>query len=354
MSEQKVLIYGANGYTGTLIAEHAVNAGMHPIIAGRNKQAIETLGQQLALSTRIFSLDSEQELSKQLDDIYLVIHCAGPFSATAEPMMNACIKTKTHYIDITGEINVFELAQQLDSQAKQAGIVLCPGAGFDVIPTDCLASQLKEKMPDATHLTLGFDSSSGLSPGTAKTSVEGLAHGGKIRVDGKITPVPLAFKSRQIDFGNGSKNAVTIPWGDVSTAYHSTQIPNIEVYIPISPKRAKSLRRLNLLRWLFKFNWVQNKMKSKIDKTTQGPTQSQREKSRTYIWGEVKNAAGKTLTGRIETSNGYELTYEGTLEITRALLSNNFSGGAYTPSKLFGNDLIQRLPATSETKLETQ
>ena len=120
MSEQKVLIYGANGYTGTLIAEHAVNAGMRPIIAGRNKQAIETLGQKLALSTRIFSLDSEQELSKQLDDIFLVIHCAGPFSATAEPMMNACIKTKTHYIDITGEINVFELAQQLDSQAKQA------------------------------------------------------------------------------------------------------------------------------------------------------------------------------------------------------------------------------------------
>src|SRR3546814_3482070 len=122
----------------------------------------------------------------------LVLHCAGPFSATSAPMIEACLQAKAHYLDITGEISVFEHAQTQDARAKAAGIVVCPGVGFDVIPTDCVAAALKAALPDATHLALGFDSRSGFSPGTAKTSVEGLAQGGKVRENGHIRAVPLA------------------------------------------------------------------------------------------------------------------------------------------------------------------
>ncbi len=180
----------------------------------------------------------------------LVLHCAGPFSATAAPMMAACLSAHAHYLDITGEISVFEHARTLDAAARAAGIVICPGVGFDVIPTDCVAAALKAALPDATHLALGFDSRSGFSPGTAKTSVEGLAQGGKVRQDGRIVSVPLAYKTRRIDFGDGEKLAMTIPWGDVSTAYATTGIPNIEVYIPGSPAMVARARRANRLRWL--------------------------------------------------------------------------------------------------------
>ena len=258
---KELMIYGANGYTGELIVEYAIERGLKPILAGRNKEAIESLAKKFNLVSRVFSLDFALNIENALKDIDTVIHCAGPFSATAEPMMDACIASKTHYTDITGEIAIFEMAQDKSTKAKEAGVVLCPGVGFDVIPTDCLASQLKDKMPDATHLQLGFDTGSGFSPGTAKTSVEGLGQGGRIRKDGEIIRVPMAYKCETIDFGNGPKNAITIPWGDVSTAYHSTGIPNIEVFIPMSPRGAKNMKRMNWFRWIFKLNFVQNKMK---------------------------------------------------------------------------------------------
>ena len=350
MGEQnkQLMIYGANGYTGKLIAKEAVEKGYQPILAGRNQAAIESLANELNLTSRVFPLNFESEVEENLSDIHLVIHCAGPFSATAEPMMKACLKSKTHYTDITGEIRVFELAQSLNEQAKDAGIVLCPGVGFDVIPTDCLASLLKEKMPDASHLALGFDSGSSMSPGTAKTSIEGVASGGRVRIDGEITQVPLAYKERQIDFGVGQKNAVTIPWGDVSTAFYSTGIPNIEVYIPLSPKAAKNMRKMNWLRWLVKFKFVQNKMKQQVSKKAKGPNELQREKLRTFLWGEVSNAAGEKIVARIETCNGYQLTYLAAVEVAKFLMENTVDGGAYTPSKLIDNQLIFKIPGTSE------
>jgi short subunit dehydrogenase-like uncharacterized protein len=345
---KQMMIYGANGYTGELIAKEAVAQGLKPILAGRNQAAIESLASELDLTSRVFGLEFEKQLEENLADIDVVIHCAGPFSATARPMMDACIKSGTHYTDITGEISVFELAQELSQQAKAAGVVLCPGVGFDVVPTDCLASLLKQKMPDATHLALGFDSGSSMSPGTAKTSIEGVASGGRIRKDGKIVKVPLAYKERQIDFGNGVKNAVTIPWGDVSTAFYSTGIKNIEVYIPISPKGAKNMRKMNWFRWLVKFKFVQNKMKQQIEKTAKGPNEEQREKLKTYLWGEARNARGEKVTANLETCNGYQLTYLAALNIGQHLLEQSKEGGAYTPSVLISNQLIFDIPGTSE------
>jgi len=346
--DKHLLIYGANGYTGKLIVDYAIQQGFRPIVAGRNKAAIAAMADDKDLPARIFDLASVEQITNNLKDIDVVIHCAGPFSQTAAPMMQACLNSHTHYTDITGEIDVFEHAQALNGAAQEAGIVLCPGVGFDVIPTDCLASQLKDKMPTATHLALGFDSGSAMSPGTAKTSVEGLGAGGKVRADNEIISVPLGYKTRKIDFGNGEKNAVTIPWGDISTAFHSTRIPNIEVYIPISPRGAKRMQRLNAFRWLLGLNFVQNFLKNKAGKSSRGPNAEQRAKLKTYIWGEVKNNCGEIISARFETANGYELTYLGAVEVARFLLTEEVDGGAYTPSQLIDNQLVCRLPGTSE------
>lgn len=338
---KKWMIYGANGYSGKLIAEQAVKQGFSPIIAGRNKTSIESIAGQLNCESRIFDL-TDNSITKHLEDVSVVIHCAGPFSITADPMIKACLESKTHYLDITGEISVFELAKSYDTQAKNAGIVLCPGVGFDVIPTDCLASQLKDLMPDATHLALGFDSKSGFSPGTAKTSVEGLAQGGKIRQDGKIIQVPLAAKTRKIDFGDGEKLAMTIPWGDVSTAHFSTNIPNIEVYIPASPNLVKKLKRMNYMRWFLGMGFVQNFMKNRIDKSIKGPNEKQRNQLSTYVWGEVKNAKGETKELRLKISNGYTVTVTGGLKMVEHTLETEKSG-YFTPSTLVNNQILKEI-----------
>ncbi len=348
MSDAKLLIYGANGYSGTMISREARERGLEPVLAGRSREPVEKLGRDLDLPFRVFSLDDPGALASELRGFRVLINCAGPFSATARPMMDACIETGVHYCDITGEIDVFVEAHNRRQRAETAGVVVCPGVGFDVVPTDCLAAKLKQALPDANRLALGFDSRSGMSPGTAKTSIEGLARGGKVRRGGKIVTVPLAYRTRLIDFGDGEKLAMTIPWGDVATAYYTTGIPDIDVYIPASPRLVSRLKKMNWVRPLLGLAAVQNFMKKRVDRSVKGPTAEQRARLSTALWGEVVNPAGHIRTARFTTANGYTVTMNAAVSISQYLLKCEGVAGALTPSQLMGADFAFGLPGSSE------
>jgi short subunit dehydrogenase-like uncharacterized protein len=345
------LLYGANGYTGELTAREAVRRGLRPILAGRSREPVEKLAHELGLEWRAFALDDPSALRFGLRGAKLVLHCAGPFSATAEPMIDACVAAGAHYLDITGEIAVFELAQRRGAEAAAAGVLLCPGVGFDVVPTDCVALALKEALPSTTHLALGFDGKSSFSRGTGRTMVEGLKQGGAARIDGRIATVPLAWKDRRIDFGAGEKLAMTIPWGDVSTAFHTTGIPNVEVYIPMSPGRLAQLRRMNYVRPLLGLGVVQSFLKSRVDRQPPGPDAAQRERTPTYVWGEARDASGAARTARIVVANGYTVTVHASLGIVERLLAGSAPSGAITPARLMGRRYVETLPGSGALSL---
>lgn len=346
------LIYGAYGYSGRLITSLAKEQGLTPVLAGRDGQRLGELAKQHGLDAITLDLGNEQRLNAVLADFHTVIHCAGPFSQTSKPMLDACLTARCNYLDITGEISVFEAAHARDQEARTAGIVVCPGVGFDVIPTDSIAARLKQAMPDAVHLSLGFDSRSVLSPGTAKTAIEGLATGGRVRRAGKIEQVPLAWRSRTVDFGRGEKLAMTIPWGDIATAYYSTGIPQIEVYIPASPRLIKRLRRLNYVRGLLGLGFMQSLLKKNAQKKMTGPDEAALESDQTYVWGEARDANGRVQTARLVTANGYKLTAHGALGIARFVLGNSPAAGYYTPSMLVGHEFVTRLPGSGPIKLD--
>ncbi|MEA1881865.1 MAG: saccharopine dehydrogenase NADP-binding domain-containing protein [Candidatus Marinimicrobia bacterium] len=347
MTDKKWMIYGANGYTGRLVVDEAIKRGLNPILAGRS-ESVKDLADERGLESQTFELYSVDDIVEKLSGISVLANCAGPFSQTAETMICACIQSQTHYIDITGEISVYQFGFNMDSEAKSAGIAVCPGVGFDVIPTDCLAVHLKDKMPDATHLVLGFAmKGSKPSKGTAKTGVEGMSLGGQIREEGEMKSVPLAYKEREIDYGFGPMNAITIPWGDVYTAYHSTGIPNIEVYFPKSPKGAAQLRKRQKYMKLMKINWIRKFVLNRIDKTWKSNTAEQRAVAKSFVWGEVKNANGEKIEGRFTTVDGYDLTASGTVEVAQYLLDDHNKSGYYTPSLLMGKDLIEKMPGFS-------
>ena len=346
------MIYGANGYTGELIAREAARRGLEPVLAGRSEQKVAALAQELGLAHRAFDLGHPAGVREGIAGMALVLHCAGPFSATARPMMDACLEAGAHYLDLPGELAVFELAHELDARARRAGVLLCPGVGFDVVPTDCLAATLKAALPDATRLALGFDSRGGMSPGTARTSVEGLAQGGRVRREGRLVPVPLAWRTRRIDFGDGEKLAMTIPWGDVSTAGHSTGIPAIEVYIPASPKLVARLKRMNWIRPLLGLGPVQAWLKNKVGKTVHGPGETDRARAPSFVWGEVRNAAGQVVTGRIKVANGYDVTVHAALGIAARVLEMVRVSGHLTPAQLVGRDFVEQLPGSSSVRIE--
>jgi short subunit dehydrogenase-like uncharacterized protein len=348
------MIYGANGYTGHLVALEARRQGLYPVLAGRRAGPIETLAKDLGLPARVFDLADVRAASVALADTAVVAHCAGPFSATSAQMIDACLTSRTHYLDITGELDVFLAAQRRRADAQAAGIVICPGVGFDVIPTDCLAAVLKEALPNATHLVLAFDARAHVSPGTARTMAESLRHGrrgGRVRRNGVIEEVPLAHSRRPVDFTGGSAMTVAIPWGDLATAYVSTGIPNIETYASMPPIAAIASRSLNWVWPLFAWAPAQNLLRRLADRST-GPFEEELRTGRSRFWGEVSNAAGKRRTARLETTNGYRLTADGTIMAVKFLLEHAPAGGYYTPSMLIGARCVERLPGSTSIRVD--
>ncbi|WNJ21306.1 saccharopine dehydrogenase NADP-binding domain-containing protein [Pontibacter sp. G13] len=335
-----ILIYGANGYTGELIAELAKSRGTEVILAGRNAAAVQEIADSLGFEARIFSLDQPAQVDAGLAGITVVLHCAGPFVHTAGPMMDACLRLGIHYLDITGEIPVFEAAASRDSQAKQKNIMILPGTGFDVVPTDSLAANLKAALPSATHLNLGFKTKGGLSRGTAKTAVEHMEKGGMIREDGRIRVVPNAYEVRKIDFGEGELSAVTIPWGDVSTGFYSTGIPNIKVFLAMPPKTIANMKRGRYLGWLLGMPFVKRYLKKQIDKRPAGPDQNTRTSGYVLLWGEAWDDQGNHITARLKTMEGYKLTSIMALDIAEKVMAGNWKAGFQTPSNAYGKDLV--------------
>ena len=345
----KFLIYGANGYTGELITRFAAERGLKPVLAGRNKAKVEELAGKYGFEHRAFSLDDTAKLDSALQEVDMVLHCAGPFSITSLPMVKACIRNKKHYTDITGEISVFETCAAMGKKAEEAGIMLMPGVGFDVVPSDCLARHLKDRLPSATHLSLAFYGMGRLSHGTQATMTMNVGKGGAIRKDGKITGVPAAWKTREINFGEGVssphvskgsivKTAVTIPWGDVSTAFYSTGIPNIEVFTVVPPSNLKMMKMSRYLGWLLATGPFQSYLQKKIP--VGGPSDTERQKGKTLMWGEATDTEGNRVESRLQGPEGYTLTAIAALNIAQKILAGNFTPGYQTPAKAYGGDLV--------------
>jgi short subunit dehydrogenase-like uncharacterized protein len=342
------MIYGANGYTGELIARAAVAQGLRPVLAGRSRDKVESLARELGLDSRVFALDDPALMAKQLQGLRVVLLTAGPFAHTSGPMVAACIQAGAHYLDITGEIDVFEQVHAAGDAARQAGVVLCPGVGFDVIPTDCVAATLKAALPDATELCLGFDTTVSLSPGTLKTSLESAPQGGRVRRNGHLLQVPLAHDVRRIDFGRGERLAVAVPWGDVATAFHTTGIPHVTVYVPATRLALMGMRLGNGLKPLLATRPVQAAMGALVPLLVKGPDEADRARMPAYVWGEARNGQGVRRTARVQTANGYTLTVPGALAVTTHLLNHKAPAGFSTPARLMGPGLLASLPGGGE------
>ncbi|RZL00763.1 MAG: hypothetical protein EOP36_14410 [Rubrivivax sp.] len=347
------MIYGANGYTGELIAREAVARGWRPVLAGRSRARLEPLARELGLNYRVFTLDQRPaDIAEHLQGMGLVLLTAGPFSATSAPMVQACLQARAHYLDITGEIDVFERVSQQHAQAQAAGVVLCPGVGFDVIPTDCVAAALKAALPDAVELSLGFDTDAGMSPGTLKTTLESAPQGGCVRIGGALVRVPLAHRTRRIDFGRGPRLAMAAPWGDVSTAFHSTGIPTVTVYFPVSRLELVGVKLVNALRPLLGLKVVQRSLAGLVSAAVRGANAEQRARTPTFVWGEAINARGERRTARLQTDNGYSFTVHGALAVVGHVLAAPVQAGFFTPSRLVGPGLASSLPHSSPIRID--
>jgi short subunit dehydrogenase-like uncharacterized protein len=337
-----LLIYGAYGYTGELIAEEATERGLEVVVAGRNEVRTDHLAERLGVPGRSFPVDAAAD---RLEDVDVLLNCAGPFVETYAPLVDACLETETDYLDITGELSVFEAIAERDREAEKAGVCLLPGVGFDVVPTDCLAGHLHDRLPGADELRLGFDPSGTISKGTLASVIEHADAGGKVRREGRIVDVPVAHQRRRIDFGRGERNAVTIPWGDVSTAYYTTGIENVEVYTAVPPLVGSAMKLSRYTAPLLGFPPVKESLQALAETFVDGPSKRQRAEGACYVWGEATDGE-TTVTSRLKTPETYALTVDAATTAAERVLDESPTGfetpaAAFTPEFVLDLDGVE-------------
>lgn len=334
------LLYGAYGYTGELIAREAAARRLKPLLAGRDAARLASLAAELGLSSRAFDLSDRAALESALATVPAVLHCAGPFVHTYRPMVEACLERRVSYLDITGEADVYLALADLSDRAAALGITLLPGVGFDVAPSDSLAAHLKRRLPTATHLTLAFRPDAGPSRGTAQTMAEHAHEGGLVRRDGKLTRVPVAWKTRAVDFGSGPQMAVTIPWGDVVTSWYSARIPNVEVYMTMPPAAIRTLQRGRMFVGLMKLPFVRRIAAARARKRPAGPSAEKLARGETRLWGEARDGAGNVVVSRLRGPQAYRWTVLTALAAMERVCAGEAPRGFTTFAAAFGPDFI--------------
>ncbi|NKE34518.1 saccharopine dehydrogenase [Natronococcus sp. JC468] len=338
-----LLIYGSYGYVGRLVAEDAIDRGLDPILAGRDRDQLREQVTVLEQPGRRFSLEDPDVVAEALEDVDCVVNCAGPFSNTAEPLVEGCLRSGTDYVDITGEIPVIESIQDRDDEARAAGVTLLPAAALSTIPMDCLAAHLVDRLPEADGLALGVDSLRIPSIGTVRTVLEGANTEGAVRRDGRVESVPTAWRTREIDFGRGERPAVTMPMGDICTGHYTTGVPNVEMYAMLPQPARLALKSHRYLTPLFEAKPVRRVLKQ-LAGIRDGPAEWARERGTAYVWGEARAGDdGERVVSRLRTPDPYVITVDGAVTVAERILAGDADAGFQTPAGAFGAEFVLEL-----------
>jgi len=340
---ERLLVYGATGYTGGLLAALAKERGLAPIVAGRSRAKVEAVAARLGVPARVASVDDPAALAEMLRGVACVISSAGPFASTARQMFEACLATGTHYLDVTGEIDVFELAASYGERALRAGVMILPGIGFDVVPSDCLSAHVSAKVGAPRTVRIALAAGGTPTHGTARTALAMLSAPLRVRRGGRLVSLPSGSLVRSFDFGQGPAACVGVPMGDVVTAAHSTGAADIEVYMRGGAGMRLGLRAAQWLGPIVSSGPVQRALGRLVDRLPEGPSEEERLGTRALVVAEAEGDGG-SARARLETPSGYETTRLAGVEAARRILAGEAKPGFQTPATAFGADFVLALP----------
>ncbi|MFC7956752.1 saccharopine dehydrogenase family protein [Rhodococcoides kroppenstedtii] len=348
MSARRVLIYGVTGYTGALVAEHALASGLEVVCAGRDEARTAAAAQRLAAPFTVVDLTDTAALRRALDDVDIVAHCAGPYERTAAPMIDACLHTGTHYLDLTGEAAVFDAVYARHEEAVEAGVTLVPGVGFDVVPTDHLVAAASALLPSATTADIAVVSRGGFSRGTLATVVLGLSAGNRVRRNGRIEPVPHGHRTMTVDLPRGKRASVaSSPLGDLSSAVRTAGLRDVTTFAAVPA--ARSLRRLDRpLRALLALPGVVPRLECLLMRVP-GPSSNARSSSRSAGWVRLSDEDGRSIVRSIEVDNTYTFTARSMVHAAVLLGAGGIPTGSHTPSSAFGANFVHDIPDVQVT-----
>ncbi|MCE9649594.1 MAG: saccharopine dehydrogenase NADP-binding domain-containing protein [Parvibaculum sp.] len=351
MKEMKarLLLYGVDDFAGALISRRAAATGLVHIAAGRDIARVAAHANALSKThaglaePRIFGLGDKSRLADQLDDVAVLVNCSPRVSETAPALIDACLATHTHYLDLCSKTLDLSQVSTRDSEARAAGITLVPGANFDVAAADAMSARLATMLPSARILTVAVRRSA-LSRSEAHDLVEACRAPGNVLKDGELVAAVAAERSVHVDFGDGEETAFLAPWRCESlAASRRGPYTSVDAFEVFPPALMRAAARAGLRRWMFRRGIRLAALERKLSGRREGPTQRQLEKSRSVVWGEARAADGSVRRARLETPAAHLYTADASLLIARALLAGKTAPGFHWPSEVGGAALVEAI-----------
>ncbi len=365
-----LLIYGVSGRVGGLVSRLAAAAGLPHLAAGRDFETVAAHADPLLVPTRIFALSDPARIERGLAEVAVVLNAAGPFGETGPPLAAACVRAGVHYVDLAGEVPELEAMRALDARAREAGVMLLPGAGFAVVPTDALAARLKRRLPSAFRLRLVCQAAAGGgSGGTLAALLRDLRRPGVRRRGGELRPALPGEERLTVDLGRGRpqesvglakgradrRAAVTDPWrADAVSAYWSCVYSDIDVYRVVPAPLAWLLRSPLASPAGALLAWPARALAALRARRRQGGAAPGRRHlgpggerapadGLSRIWAQAEDAAGNRVTARLRGPGAHLFSARTALWITQRVLAGRLRVGFQTPVTAYGPDLLDRL-----------
>jgi len=348
------MVYGAYGVTGRLIVEEALRRGHRPVLAGRDAARLQPMAQKLGLEFVAVSLDDAHGLRGALSHVRLVVHAVGPYFETGQPMLQACLATRTPYVDIAGEADHLKTVQALGARAHVSGVPLLTGAGFGVTYGDCLARHVVDRLPDATHLQLSIAADNfTTSPAVRRTILAVVAKGGAAIEGGRWVRRPLAHRLWTVTNEGQPVEFAAAPLGELQAASTSTGVANIVVGRPMSHRAARGIRLVApLVSGALGLAPLRRALERKGG-SEQAVASEPAGGWRSRVWAEARNARGDRALARIDTGEGYAATAAAAVSNVEALLARKLAG-AFTPASAFGASHVRTIPGVRLTDLDPE
>ncbi|MDJ0770080.1 MAG: saccharopine dehydrogenase NADP-binding domain-containing protein [Ilumatobacter sp.] len=320
-------VYGATGYVGKLLVHAAVRQGID-VVAGARSQAVLALADDYRIPSRVGGV-----ADIDLAGVSVVLNAAGPFSATAAALAARCVEHGVHYLDIAGEIAEYEAVLRLDDRARAAGVMLMPGVGFGVVPTDCLARHLADRLPGATTLDIAFLTDGGVSAGTLRSMTAGFGDRGAVD--------DPELDRRLVCFPGGDRRCIRNPWrGDLLTAPRSTGIERVTTWIAVPRLVERAMASAHRRGDPADPPLLTRLLRQAAGMLPAGPSERARSKGSAEIWAVADDGAGGRAEATLTTPDAYVHTVDAALAIVERLGTTSPTPGFRTPAQEFGADFV--------------
>ncbi|MDJ0789011.1 MAG: saccharopine dehydrogenase NADP-binding domain-containing protein [Myxococcota bacterium] len=349
--QSRVVVYGATGFTGRLVIDELIRAGIEPVLAARDARRLRTLRAELALESFACRVEEVGRMRRLLRAGDVVLSAAGPFRETALPLAEACLGAGAHYLDLSGEARATAEVSRLHDRATRRGTMLLPGVGFDVVPSDCLAAHVSRKAPGAEWLRIGISGLDQVSRGSALTISRQLGRKVDVRRSGHLTSVVAGTLWHSFDFGSGARPSTAVSWADVVTAWYTTAVPNVTVYFDASPAVAATMLASGWIGDLAQAPPWRHFVDFHLPTLEEGPDAERRARARAVIVCEAGRGSTCLARARLESPGAYDVSAASAARIARRVSEGDFEAGFQTPGRLFGADFALSLPGVARTDL---